>query len=279
MPYGTAFIETLISNLLNITTKVITEVDRRVTAKALQQLLDALKRADDALVAKVQQIKSLATQVRDLEETNLQQGCKLQEKDISIARLQQDLDFYRLSNQALEEENEGCIRELKAAHEQTDVYRQHLYTANEEKEMLEKDARWFRDQIDELNRLVSALRADLDGTARHAASLENQLKEQQQLKDALETTLDGMTRYANALLKNVPQDPKVETKGFYAMVRWRSDEPDDVSPVEVFIAQTHDDLGDEHVFYYAGDYPEEYIRDIFSRENSHEEWYIVPSQD
>lgn len=253
MPYGTAFIETLISNLLNISTKVITKVDRHVTAKALQQLLDALKRADDTLVAKVQQIKSLATQVRDLEETNLQQGCKLQEKDISIARLQQDLDFYRLSNQALEEENEGIIKELKAAHEQTDVYRQHLYTANEEKEMLEKDGRWFRDQIDELNRLVSALRADLDGTARHAASLENQLKEL--------------------------QNPKVETKGFYAMLRWRSDEEDDVSPIEVFIAQTHDDLGDEHVFYYAGDYPEEYIRDIYSRENSHEEWYIVPPQD
>lgn len=218
MPYGTAFIETLISNLLNISTKVITKVDRHVTAKALQQLLDSLKRADDTLVAKVQQIKSLATQVRDLEETNLQQGCKLQEKDISIARLQQDLDFYRLSNQALEEENEGIIKELT-----------------------------------ELDRLVSALRADLDGTARHAASLENQLKEL--------------------------QNPKVETKGFYAMLRWRSDEEDDVSPIEVFIAQTHDDLGDEHVFYYAGDYPEEYIRDIFSRENSHEEWYIVPPQD
>ena len=259
MPYGTAFIETLIRNLLNISTKVITEVDRRVTAKALQQLLDALKRADDNLVAKVQQIKSLAAQVRDLEETNLQQGCKLQGKDISIARIQQDLDFYRLSNHALEEENEAMIKELKAAHEQTDVYRQHLYTANEEKQMLEKDARWFRDQIDGLNHLVSALRADLDGTARHAASLENQLKEQQQAQ----------------------QNPKVETKGFYAMVQWRSDEPDDVSPVEVFIAQTHDDLGDqaEHVFFYAGDYPEEYIRDIYSRDKSYEEWYIVPSQD
>jgi chromosome segregation ATPase len=215
MRYGNLAIRTIAFNLRDMG-RTITDFDRRTAADALDQMLDALMRSDDQMVAKCQQVRDLKEKIMDLEEINLQQGCSLQEKDVIIKRFSQDAEHYR----------------------------QHLYTVSEERNMLCRDVVTLQNQN-------AALRADLDGTARHAASLENQLKEQ--------------------------QNPKVETKGFRAMVQWRSDEQDDVDPIEVFIAQTEDSYEDEHfVFFYAGDYPEAEIRHAYSRECSPEEWYIIP---
>lgn len=208
MRYGNLAIRTIAFNLRDMG-RIITDLDRRTAADALDQMLDALMRSDDQMVAKCQQVRDLKEKIMDIEETNLQQGCSLQEKDVRIMRLEEDRNWYMNAHTTLCEE------------------------------------------FAEKNRLIDALRADLDGTARHAASLENQLKER--------------------------QNPKVETKGFRAMVQWRSDEQDDVDPIEVFIAQTEDTYEDEHfVFFYAGDYPEAEIRHAYSRECSPEEWYIVP---
>jgi chromosome segregation ATPase len=208
MRYGNLAIRTIAFNLRDMG-RTITDFDRRTAADALDQMLDALMRSDDQMVAKCQQVRDLKEKIMDIEETNLQQGCSLQEKDVRIMRLEEDRNWYKNAHTTLCEE------------------------------------------FAEKNRLIDALRSDLDGTARHAASLENQLKEQ--------------------------QNPKVETKGFRAMVQWRSDEQDDVDPIEVFIAQTEDSYEDEHfVFFYAGDYPEAEIRHAYSRECSPEEWYIIP---
>ena len=208
MRYGNLAIRTIAFNLRDMG-RTITDLDRRTAADALDQMLDALMRSDDQMVAKCQQVRDLKEKIMDIEETNLQQGCSLQEKDVIIKRLEEDRNWYMTA---------------------------HASVCND---------------LAERDRLIAALRADLDGTARHAASLENQLKER--------------------------QNPKVETKGFRAMVQWRSDEQDGVDPIEVFIAQTEDSYEDEHfVFFYAGDYPEAEIRHAYSRECSPEEWYIIP---
>lgn len=210
MRYGNLAIRTIANNLRDMG-RIITELDRRAAADALDQMLDALMRSDEHMVAKCQHVRDLKAKIADIEETNLQQGCSLQEKDVRIMRLEEDRNWYRNAHTTLCEE------------------------------------------FAEKNRLIDALRADLDGTARHAASLENQLKER--------------------------QNPKVETKGFRAMIRWYSDEQDDVDPIEVFIAQTVDEYCPEEtqfVFFYAGDYSEAEIRRAYSRDNSNEEWYIIP---
>lgn len=157
-------------------------------------------------------------------------------------------------------EADHYMRSLYSEKEEGDMLRRDVVTLRDQNQDLQDDRNWYMnahttlcEEMAEANRLIAALRADLDGTARHAASLENQLKER--------------------------QNPKVETKGFRAMIRWYSDEQDDVDPIEVFIAQTTDEYCPEEtqfVFFYAGDYPEAEIRHAYSRECSPEEWYIVP---
>ena len=72
--------------------------------------------------------------------------------------------------------------------------------------------------------------------------------------------------------------------GFHARIAWR-DEPSYES-YWVFIATTDppEDAdnapGDEWVFYYAGSYPEERVREMFAFDApSREDWYIVADAD
>lgn len=198
---------------------------------------DALEQMLESLFRADEVMVTKSQEIRDLRQ-------KVTDLEGRIEKLSVEADHY--------------MRSLYSEKEEADMLRRDVVTLREQNQDIQDDRNWCLnaytsvcEELAERNRLVASLRADLDGTARHAASLENQLKEQ--------------------------QNPKVETKGFYAMVQWRGDEQDDVDPIEVFIAQTSDphEIDQQFVFFYAGDYPEAEIRRMYNRENSNEEWYIT----